>query len=143
MFERMDHAALSVRDMDNAIAFYSDVIGMNKSFDRTFDEPMARLIGVPGTKVRIVHMRLGESVVELFAYEYPQGRAPEHENTQADFGMIHIGFMVKDFQATYQRLLEKGVRFLGEAVEIRPHVWVAYFHGAEFEVCEMREIQAS
>ena len=142
MFERMDHAALSVRDMDKAVTFYSDIIGMQKTFDRTFDEPMARLIGIPGTRVRIVHMRLGESVVELFSYEYPQGREPLRESTQADFGMIHTGFMVKDFHATYQRLLDKGVRFLGEAVEIRPNVWVAYFHGAEYEVCEMREIQA-
>lgn len=143
MFVRMDHAALSVRDMEKAIAFYQDLIGMEKTFDRTFDAPMARLIGIPGTSVRIVHMRLGESVVELFHYIYPQGREPVMERTQADFGMIHIGFLVKDFHATFQRLLEKGVQFLGEAVEIRPNVWVAYFRGAEYEVCEMREIVAS
>lgn len=143
MFERMDHAALSVRNMERAIAFYHDVIGMEKTFDRTFDEAMARLIGIPGTRVRIVHMRLGESVVELFDYQYPRGREPETSRTQADYGMIHIGFMVKDFQATYRELLEKGVRFLGEPVEIRPNVWVAYFHGAEYEICEMREIKSS
>lgn len=141
MFERLDHAALSVQDMDKAIAFYHDIIGMEKTFDRTFDAPMARLIGVPGTEVRIVHMRLGESVVELFKYHHPVGREPLPERTQADYGMIHLGFMVSDFHATYQRLLESGVRFLGEAVEIRPNVWVAYFYGAEYEVCEMREIQ--
>jgi len=141
MFERMDHAALSVRNMDRAIAFYSDVIGMEKTFDRTFDESMARLIGIPGTRVRIVHMRLGESVVELFDYQYPKGREPESGRIQADYGVNHIGFMVKDFQATYQQLLDKGVRFLGEPVEIRPNVWVAYFHGAEYEICEMREIK--
>jgi hypothetical protein len=27
-------------------------------------------------------------------------------------------------------------------VEIRPGVWVAYFRGVEYEVCEIREIQA-
>jgi len=137
----MDHAALSVRDMDKAIAFYRDIIGMEKSFDRTFDVPMARLIGEPGTSVRIVHMRLGESVVELFDYHHPVGRDPLPDRRQSDFGMIHIGFMVTDFHATYQRLLDKGVQFLGEVVEIRPNVWVAYFRGAEYEVCEMREIQ--
>ncbi|MCE5257539.1 MAG: VOC family protein [Chloroflexi bacterium] len=143
MFERMDHAAISVRDMDKAIAFYGDVIGMQKTFDRTFDEPMARIIGIPGTRVRIVHMRLGESVVELFDYQYPHGREPQPDRIQADFGMTHIGFMVKDFEATYKQLLDKGVRFLSEPVEIRPNVWVAYFHGAEYEICEMREIKTS
>lgn len=142
MFLRMDHAALSVRDMDKAITFYTDMIGMEKTFDRVFDEPMARLIGVPDTKVRIVHMRLNNSVVELFDYQYPLGRDPRPDMQQADYGMIHIGFLVDDFHNTYQRLLANGVQFLGEAVEIRPGVWVAYFHGAEHEVCEMRQIQS-
>jgi hypothetical protein len=33
------------------------------------------------------------------------------------------------------------VTFLGETVEIRPGVFVAYFQGAENEICEMREIK--
>ncbi len=140
MFKRMDHAAISVKDIDKAIAFYRDIIGMDMTFDRTFDAPMAKLIGVPGTKVRIVHMRFGESVVELFDYQYPKGREPQAERSQADFGLIHIGFMVDDFWGTYKRLADKGVKFLGEPVEIRHGVFVAYFHGAEYEVCEMREI---
>lgn len=47
---------------------------------------------------------------------------------------------MEDFQGTFKRLKEKGVKFLGEPFEIRPGVFVAYFHGAESEVCEMREI---
>jgi catechol 2,3-dioxygenase-like lactoylglutathione lyase family enzyme len=140
MFKRADHAALSVKDMEKAIAFYRDVIGMEKVFDREFDEAMGRLIGVAGTQVRIVHMKLNDSVVELFDYRYPRGREPVREDRQSDYGLTHIGFMVEDFWATYQRLLDHDVTFLGEPVEIRPGVFVAYFHGAEYEVCEMREI---
>ena len=140
MFTRADHAAVSVKDMDKAIAFYRDVIGMEQVFDRTFDEAMGKLIGVPGTKVRIVHMKLNDSVVELFDYEFPEGREPVREHSQSDFGLTHIGFMVEDFWGTYRNLVEHGVSFLGEPVEIRPGVFVAYFRGAEYEVCEMREI---
>ena len=46
MFKRADHVAVSVKDMERAIAFYRDVIGMEKVFDREFDARMARLIGV-------------------------------------------------------------------------------------------------
>ena len=140
MFVRMDHAAISVKDMEKAIAFYRDVIGMEKTFDREFDVAMGRLIGVEGTRVRIVHMRLKDSVVELFDYQHPVGREPRSDPLQSDYGLIHIGFLVDDFWGTYQRLLDHGVTFLGEAIEIRPGVFVAYFHGAEHEVCEMREI---
>lgn len=140
MFTRMDHAAVSVKDMEAAIAFYRDVIGMEKVFDREFDTELARLIGIEGTRVRVVHMKLGESVVELFDYHYPQGREPRPDARQSDYGLTHIGFIVEDFWPTYRRLVERGVRFLGEPVEVRPGVFVAYFHGAEHEVCEMREI---
>jgi catechol 2,3-dioxygenase-like lactoylglutathione lyase family enzyme len=140
MFLRADHVALSVRDMEKAIAFYRDIVGMQKVFDREFDEPMARLIGVPGTQVRIVHMQLGDSVVELFDYRYPPGREPRPDAQQSDYGLTHIGFMVEDFWGTYRHLEGHGVQFLGEPVEIRPGVFVAYFRGAEREVCEIREI---
>lgn len=140
MFARMDHVAVSVKDMQKAIAFYQDIIGLEKVFDREFDEPMARLIGVEGTKVRIVHMRLGDSVVELFYYSHPKGRDPLPNPQQSDFGLIHIGFQVTNFHETYRKLQQRGVQFLGEPIEIRPGVFVAYFRGAEHEVCEMREI---
>jgi catechol 2,3-dioxygenase-like lactoylglutathione lyase family enzyme len=140
MFTRMDHVGVSVRDIEKAIVFYRDVLGMEKSLDREFDIPLAKIIGLEGARARVVHMRLGESVVELFDYRHPKGREPRPDPTQADFGLIHIGFMVQDFQKSYQDLKAKGVQFLGEPVEIRPGVFVAYFRGAENEVCEMREI---
>jgi catechol 2,3-dioxygenase-like lactoylglutathione lyase family enzyme len=140
MFAKADHVAMSVKDMEKTISFYRDVIGMEKVFDRVFDEAMGRLIGVPGTKVRIVHMKLNDSVIELFDYDSPPGREPAREHQQSDFGLTHIGFIVEDFWGTYENLLENGVQFLGEPVEIRPGVFVAYFRGAEYEVCEIREI---
>jgi catechol 2,3-dioxygenase-like lactoylglutathione lyase family enzyme len=140
MFTRMDHVGISVKDMEKAIEFYRDVIGMEISLDREFDAPLAQITGLENARARIVHMRLGESVIELFDYKHPQGRDPRPDHKQADYGLIHLGLMVEDFQKTYQDLKAKGVQFLGEPVEIRPGVFVAYFRGAEGEVCEMREI---
>ena len=140
MFTRMDHVGVSVRDIEKAIEFYRDVIGMEKTLDIEYDATLAQITGLDGARARIVHMRFGESVVELFDYKHPQGRDPRPDHKQADFGLIHIGFMVEDFQKTYQDLKSKGVQFLGEPVEIRAGVFVAYFRGAEDEVCEMREI---
>ena len=142
MFLRMDHVGLSVRDMEKAISFYRDMIGMEKVFDRSFDTPLADIIGEKGARARIVHMRLNNSVVELFDYQNPNARHPYGEQSQSNYGLTHVGFLVQDFQATYARLIKKGVKFLGQPVEIRPGVHVAYFHGAEYETCEMREIQA-
>jgi catechol 2,3-dioxygenase-like lactoylglutathione lyase family enzyme len=140
MFKRMDHVAMSVRDIEGAIAFYRDVIGMEKIYDMDFDKPMARLLGIDRADVRIVHMKLDDFVLELFHYRNPEGKAPRPDKQQSDFGLTHIGFMVEDFWGTYNRLKDHGVQFLGEAMEFRPGVFVAYFHGVEYEVCEIREI---
>ena len=140
MFKQMDHVGMSVKDMEKAIAFYRDIIGMEISLDTEFDSPLADIIGSPGAKARVVHMRLGESVVELFDYRQPKGREPRPDANQRDFGLTHIGFFVNGFQKPYDDLKQKGVKFLGKPVEIRPGVHVAYFQGAEHEVCEMREI---
>ena len=69
MFKRVDHAAISVKDMEKVIAFYRNVIGMEKVFDREFDKPMATLIGIEDVQARIVHMKLGDSAVERFDYK--------------------------------------------------------------------------
>lgn len=140
MFTRMDHVGVSVKNIEKAIEFYRDVVGMEVFLDREVDAPLAQITGLDGARARIVLMRLGDSVVELFDYQHPKGRDPRPDHRQADFGLIHIGFRVKDFQKTYQDLKAKGVQFLGEPVEIRPGVFVAYFRGAESEICEMREI---
>ena len=140
MFTKADHIAMSVKDMEKAIAFYRDVVGMEKVFDREFAEGIARLIGVEGARVRVVHMKLNDSMLELFDYAYPPGREPRPDRRQSDFGLIHIGFIVEDFWGTYRHLVDHGVKFLADPVEIRPGVFVAYFHGVEYEVCEIREI---
>jgi catechol 2,3-dioxygenase-like lactoylglutathione lyase family enzyme len=140
MFKRMDHVAMSVRDIEGVISFYRDIIGMEKVYDMEFEKPMAKLLGIDRADVRIVHMKLDDFILELFHYRKPEGRAPEPDKQQSDFGLIHIGFMVEDFWGTYHHLKDHGVQFLGEAMEFRPGVFVAYFYGLEYEVCEIREI---
>ncbi|MCP4626328.1 MAG: hypothetical protein GY850_22885 [bacterium] len=140
MFKRMDHVGVSVKNIEKAIEFYRDVVGMKKAFDREFDSPLARILGIKNARARVVHMKLGDAVVELFDYYHPKGRQPSPDQNQSDYGLTHIGFMVEDFQQTYQDLKARAVQFLGDPVEIRPGVFVAYFRGAEHEICEMREI---
>ena len=140
MFAKLDHVAISVRDMEGAIAFYRDIIGMEKVFDYEFGDKLGRVINEPAVSAHVVHMKLGEMIVELFDYRQPKGREPRPDDRQCDYGLTHIGFWVNDFWGTYRDLVAKGVRLLGEPVELRPNVFVAYFHGAEYEILEIREI---
>lgn len=126
--------------MDRSLEFYRDLLGMKvlMQLDIT-DDRIARVIGVKGAKCKIVHLELGNAVLEIFAYSQPRGVNKARAMHQYDHGLTHIGFEVDDFHPLIEKLKTRGVEFLGEPVEFRPSVWVAYFYGPDGEVCEIRQ----
>jgi len=139
MFHRIEHTALSVADMDRSLAFYRDLIGMEEVFDVDFsDERLGFLNGLTGCKARVVHLKLGPSVLELFEYREPRGR--NLGQRQCDLGYMHIGFRVTDIHEQYRSLKEHGVKFFSEPLELRPGTFIVYFQGPDGEVCEMRQV---
>jgi catechol 2,3-dioxygenase-like lactoylglutathione lyase family enzyme len=134
------HSAISVKDMEASLAFYRDLLGMSILMDLDVsDDRIGRVLGEPGTKCRIVHLGSGNAVIELFQYEKPVGQNIAANMKQYDHGLTHIGLEVTGFQALAEKLEASNVEFLGEKVEFRPGVWVAYFRGPDGEVCEIRE----
>ena len=137
----LDHAAISVADLDRSIAFYRDVLGLEviRIIECPPERGLGRVVGMPGCAARIAHLQSGPVMLELFQYLEPEGRplAPDHK--QADRGLTHIGFTSTDARADYKRLKKLGVRTFGEPVEFRPGVWLFYFYGPDGEVCELRQ----
>ena len=141
MIKHLGHIALSVSNMERSLAFYRDLLGMETLMDLDItDDRIARVIGVPGAKCRIVHLKLGANILELFQYSSPTGATRARQLQQYDHGFTHIGFEVNDFHNHIAELKKQNVEFLGEPVEFRPNVWVAYFRGPDGEVCEFRQL---
>ena len=141
MIKCLGHVGLGVKDMDRSLAFYRDIMGMEVVMDLDIaDDRIARVIGVPGAICRIVHLQLGGNILELFRYYEPTGENRAHKMQQYDQGLIHIGFEVDDFHRHVAQLKDNDVEFLGEPLEFRPGVWIAYFRGPDGEVCEIREL---
>ena len=141
MIQTLGHAGLGVSDMERSLKFYRDLLGMKVILELDItDDRIARVIGIPGAKCRIVHLKLGNAVLELFKYYQPKGQNKAKQMNQYDTGLIHIGFEVTDFHKLVEELRKKGVEFLGEPVEFRPKVWVVYFRGPDGEVCEFRQV---
>src|SRR5262249_1521728 len=64
----------TVRDMDRALAFYRDVLEFEPGFDVEFTDPgYDRLVGVFGSRVRVVGLSLGPNQIELTQFITPQG----------------------------------------------------------------------
>ena len=141
MFHRIEHTALSVSSLERSVAFYRDVIGMEVVMEVDFsDETLGKVNGLAGCRARVVHLKLGGTALELFEYREPKGRSAARELRQCDTGFIHIGFRVTDIHRHCAELREKGVRFFGEPLRIRPGTFVVYFEGPDGEVCEMRQV---
>jgi len=141
VFHCIDHTALSVSSLERSLAFYRDLIGMEVVFEVDFDDETLGIVnGLHGCKAKVVHLKLGATVLELFEYRRPRGKPSARERRQCDTGFIHIGFRVTDIQKHYEEMRTQGVRFLSEPLEIRPGAFIVYFEGPDGEVCEMRQV---
>ena len=141
MIKSLGHVALGVADMERSLEFYRDFLGMEVIMELDVDDGrIGKVIGLPGAKCKIVHLKKGETVLELFHYYDPTGENKALSMSQCDHGFIHIGFEVNDFHAHVEELRKRDVEFLGEPMEFRPGVWILYFRGPDGEVCEFRQL---
>jgi catechol 2,3-dioxygenase-like lactoylglutathione lyase family enzyme len=138
----LEHVALSVRDLPRSIAFYTTMLGFEyvDTVECPPERNLGQIVGLPGCSARIVHLKSGAMVLELFEYFDPRGRPIAPDRVQADLGLTHLGFACTDIHGDYQRLLQHGVRFYSPPIEYRPGVWNAYFYGPDGETCELRQV---
>lgn len=100
MFKRIDHVELTVDDPDEAIAFYTTVLGFKvKSRDRI--ERSA--LGVP---LNLVYLDLGGTLIEVIHYEGMKV-APAPQGDHLGYGIIALE--VEDMQKALDYLKTKGV----------------------------------
>jgi len=115
-----DHVGLTVPDIDEAVAWFEDVMGATAplSFGPISDPQgtlMHDLLGVDARAVidRITLLRIGHSAnIELFQYEAPDQRQTHPRNS--DWSGHHIAFYVTDIDAAVAYMEDKGVeKFFG------------------------------
>ena len=117
MLGAVAHVGITVPDMDKAIAFYQDVLGLTVIGDFSIEgEDISDMIREPGTKVRSVFLRNKDdersAPVELLHFSV----AAEKEGGRPYPGLTHngiteIAFWVKDIEATYEALRNHDVEF--------------------------------
>jgi len=124
----LEHANISVPDIDEAIAFLKLVAPDFKvrKDDSSGEDPP-----------RWVHFGNDEFYIALQAVDL--AHKPKIWNrTYINYGINHLAFVVEDFDAVERRLLKKGYR-QGGSVEKSPYRKRAYFFdkaGFEWEIVE-------
>ena len=109
---RIDHVGITVSDVDRALGFYRDLLGLRVVADNTISEPaVAELLGLDSVQLRIVDLDSGDGrIVELLQYVEPTGRQIDYESS--DPATEHIAFTVDDLAAVRVRLAEAGVKIV-------------------------------
>jgi catechol 2,3-dioxygenase-like lactoylglutathione lyase family enzyme len=105
---RIDHVGITVSDLDRALGFYRDLLGLRVIADTSVAEPeVAELLGLDSVQLRIADLDSGDGrVVELIQYLQPKGRRIAYEST--DSATAHLAFTVDDLDALRERLTSAG-----------------------------------
>jgi len=109
---RIDHVGITVSDLDRALGFYRDLLGLRVVADSTISEPgVAELLGLDSVELRIVDLDSGDGrIVELIEYLHPKGRRSDYESSDA--ATEHIAFTIDDLAAVSDRLARAGARIV-------------------------------
>ncbi len=109
MIKRIDHVALVVEDLDAALGFWRDVLGL----------PLAKTEDNPGEQVQIAFLPVGESEIELLQPTEPESGIGKFL-AKRGAGIHHLCIEVDDLGAMLQRLAERGVEMINQTPRVRP-----------------------
>jgi catechol 2,3-dioxygenase-like lactoylglutathione lyase family enzyme len=110
--QRVKMMGFTVASIDNEVAFFTKVLQFEKIADfRVFGGAYDKMQGVFNANMRVVHLRLGEQIVELTEYvSPPTGRPIPVPSYSNDVWFQHMAIVVSDMDAAYKVLQDNNVR---------------------------------
>jgi catechol 2,3-dioxygenase-like lactoylglutathione lyase family enzyme len=111
------HAVITVSDMEDALAFYRDLLGLEVAIDHVHDPALLEpLLGITDADVRAVILECPDgSDVELVEFRHPRGN-PKVTKRFEDAGVSFVTIVVDDIDAVVARLGDRGFAMTGPVV---------------------------
>jgi methylmalonyl-CoA/ethylmalonyl-CoA epimerase len=104
----LDHVAVVVADLEAALSFWQDALGMQ----------VARTEHNAAEEVRIAFLPLGESEIELLEPTNPESGIGRYLARRGP-GMHHLCFEVTDIEAAIQRITASGAELINPKPRVR------------------------
>jgi methylmalonyl-CoA epimerase len=120
MPERIDHVAIIVRDIEQALVFYRDTLGLVPS----------EIKEVPSEQVRIAFLPMGGpggSEIELIEPTNPASSLSRFLEKRGE-GLHHICLEVKDIEAALREMQAKGAAVLDKEPRIAAEGRAIFLH---------------
>jgi methylmalonyl-CoA/ethylmalonyl-CoA epimerase len=114
---RVDHTAVAVRDLDEAIPRYEQLYG-GKCRER---------VVVDDQQVEIAFIPLGDTQIELIS-PVDQNSGVAHFLSTRGEGLHHVAVQVDDISSELERLRQSGVRLIDEVPRTGVHGLIAFVH---------------
>jgi len=103
MIAKISHIGIAVSSIEEAIALYTDVLGLTVDAEETVEEQ----------KTKTAIMSVGESKIELLEATDPESPIAKHIERRGE-GLHHLAFEVADINAALNLMKEKGIRVIDE-----------------------------
>jgi methylmalonyl-CoA epimerase len=116
-FSRVHHVAVVVRDIDEALGFYRDTLGL----------AVELVLPIPSDGVTIAFLTVGQSKVELVAPADPSTGVARFLESKGE-GFHHVCFETPEVDATLADLASRGVELIDAQARRGAEGPVAFLH---------------
>lgn len=131
MLEKVDHIGIAVSDLQKAISFYRDQLGLEFKGTEVVEEQ----------KVEVAFFPVGESKIELLEPTDPAGPVGKFIEKKGE-GVHHLSFRVSNLEEKLEQLKQQGVALIDEKPRYGAGgARIAFLHpkstgGVLIELCE-------
>ena len=138
----LHHAGFVVEDLERAVAFYRDVVGLEvRSRYERIGPGIEQVIGYEGTHLTIAHMGAagGAHTLELIQYlNPPPDQRPTGERSV--LGASHLAIQVEDIEDIFERLVAGGAKRLNPPTELAPGRTACYLQDPDGNWLELIQL---
>lgn len=131
MVGKVDHIGIAVENLEEALKFYEDVLGIKCVAEEVVEEQ----------KVRTAFLPLGDTEIELLESTSDDGPIAKFIEKKGE-GIQHIAYRVDDIEKALEELEAKGIRLIDEKPRIGAGgAKIAFLHpkstfGVLIEICQ-------
>ncbi len=142
MIKRLHHTGFVVRDLDEAVSFYRDVVGLEvqRQYERT-GPGIDQVIGYEDARLRIALLGAagGDHILELIQYLNPPPAARGSEERSV-LGGAHLSLLVDDIQAVFDKLSKNGAQIMNPPTDVAPGRTACYLQDPEGNWVELMQL---